>query len=193
MKNLSVYLFLILFTLPTPSQADDIRDFQIEGVSVGDSLLDNYNKQEIVNKKNFLFKSKDYVSVQFYKDPRFELYDAVQFFVKEKDKNYEIYSIYGIIYFRNNIENCYPKKSEIVDEISNVFLKSKKKNYTFKYREDKSGKSKSTITEFYLQDGSIRVFCDDWGKVLEKERNWPDQLKVSIETSEFINWRKGKN
>ena len=65
--------------------------------------------------------------MQFYKDPRFELYDAVQFFVKEKDKNYEIYSIYGIIYFRNNIENCYPKKSEIVDEISNVFLKSKKK------------------------------------------------------------------
>ena len=40
MKRLSLYLFLILFALPTPSQADDIRDFQIEGMSVGDSLLD---------------------------------------------------------------------------------------------------------------------------------------------------------
>ena len=54
--------------------------------------------------------------MQFEKDPRFALYDAVQFFIKEKDKNYEIYSIYGIIFFINNIEDCYPKKSEIVDE-----------------------------------------------------------------------------
>ena len=35
MKRLSLYLFLILFTFQTPSQADDIRDFQIEGMSVG--------------------------------------------------------------------------------------------------------------------------------------------------------------
>jgi len=35
MKRLSLYLFLILFTLQTPSWADDIGDFQIEGMSVG--------------------------------------------------------------------------------------------------------------------------------------------------------------
>jgi hypothetical protein len=34
MKRLSLYLFLLLFTLQTPSLADDIRDFQIEGMSV---------------------------------------------------------------------------------------------------------------------------------------------------------------
>jgi len=43
MKRLSLYLFLILFTLPTPSQANDIRDFQIEGLSIGDSLLNYYS------------------------------------------------------------------------------------------------------------------------------------------------------
>ena len=47
MKRLSLYLFLILFTLQTPSQADDIRDFQIEGITVGDSLLDFYNEKKI--------------------------------------------------------------------------------------------------------------------------------------------------
>ena len=47
MKRLSLYLFLVLFTLPTPSQADDIRDFQIEGMSVGDSLLDYFSRKKI--------------------------------------------------------------------------------------------------------------------------------------------------
>ena len=50
MKRLSLYLFLILFTLPTPSQADDIRDFQIEGMSIGDSLLDYFSEEEIKKK-----------------------------------------------------------------------------------------------------------------------------------------------
>ncbi len=35
-------LFLI-----TPSLADDIRDFQIEGMSVGDSALDYFSKKKI--------------------------------------------------------------------------------------------------------------------------------------------------
>ena len=49
MKRLSLYLFLffILFTPQTTSQADDIRDFEIEGMSVGDSLLDFFTKKEI--------------------------------------------------------------------------------------------------------------------------------------------------
>ena len=46
MKKLLVVLILI-FTLQTPSQADDIRDFQIEGMSIGDSLLDFMTEAEI--------------------------------------------------------------------------------------------------------------------------------------------------
>ena len=49
MKNLSAYLFLLLFSHQTPSEADDIRDFQIEGISVGDSLLDYFSEEKINN------------------------------------------------------------------------------------------------------------------------------------------------
>ena len=64
MKRLSLYLFLILFTLPTPSQADDIRDFQVEGISVGDSLLDYFSKKEINDLMQFGFKkSKEYAYI----------------------------------------------------------------------------------------------------------------------------------
>ena len=57
MKRLSLYLFLILFTLQTPSQADDIRDFQIEGMSIGDSALDYFTKDEIVEELSEFFKN----------------------------------------------------------------------------------------------------------------------------------------
>ena len=35
-----------------PSLADDIRDFQIEGISIGDSLLDYLSKEKIINIEN---------------------------------------------------------------------------------------------------------------------------------------------
>ena len=52
MKKLSTYLFLLFFTLQAPSWADDIRDFQIEGMSIGDSLLDYFSEEEI--KENYV-------------------------------------------------------------------------------------------------------------------------------------------
>ena len=52
MKRLYTFLFLIFFSFQTSSLADDIRDFQIEGMSVGDSLLDYFNKTQIEKQKN---------------------------------------------------------------------------------------------------------------------------------------------
>ena len=40
-------LFIILiFNLQSLTKADDIKDFQIEGMSVGDSLLDYYSEKK---------------------------------------------------------------------------------------------------------------------------------------------------
>ena len=49
MKKLSTYLFLILFSISAPSFAEDISEYQIEGISIGDSLLDHLSKEEIIN------------------------------------------------------------------------------------------------------------------------------------------------
>ena len=50
MKKLLAIVVLSLFLI-TPSQANDIRDFQIEGMSIGDSLLDNFSEKQIKNTK----------------------------------------------------------------------------------------------------------------------------------------------
>ena len=45
-----IAVLVLIFSLQSWTKADDISDFEIEGMSVGDSLLDYYNSEEI--KKN---------------------------------------------------------------------------------------------------------------------------------------------
>ena len=40
-------VLILIFYLQSFSKADDIRDFEIDGLSIGDSILVNYNKNEI--------------------------------------------------------------------------------------------------------------------------------------------------
>ena len=58
MKKLSTYLFLILFSFSAPSYADDIRDFQIEGMSTGDSALNYFTEDELNEGKEYYQNSK---------------------------------------------------------------------------------------------------------------------------------------
>ena len=49
-KCVLAYVFFIFF-IASNVKADDIRDFQIEGISVGDSALQYFTKKEIRLKK----------------------------------------------------------------------------------------------------------------------------------------------
>ena len=187
MKKLSTYLFLILFTLQTPSWADDIRDFQIEGMSIGDSLLDYFSEEEITKKKFYYPKSKKFAA--FAKEvPSFETYETFQVHFKDDDKKYIIEAIDGMIRYENNIEDCYKKMHEIAEELSSLFKDAKKsenKNVSHSY--DESGESKTTDVRFMLQsDDGVKVSCTDWSKKMESE--FFDVLKVEMATKEIINW-----
>ena len=48
------FLVIIILSLNffIPSQADDIKDFQIEELSIGDSLLDYFTEEKIMKSKN---------------------------------------------------------------------------------------------------------------------------------------------
>ena len=54
---------VLIFSLQSWTKADDISDFQIEGMSIGDSLLDYMNKDEI--KKITDYKSKKFSRFSF--------------------------------------------------------------------------------------------------------------------------------
>ena len=129
MKRLSLYLFLLLFTFQAPSLADDIKDFQIEGISVGDNLLDHaeildVTREFILNKKfKFYQKSNRLGLLRFANRGTFQIYDGVQF--TADPKNYKIYTISGIIDIKSKSE-CINKQKEIIEELSKVAVSAKK-------------------------------------------------------------------
>ena len=107
MKKLSTYLFLIFFSFQTPSWADDISDFEIEGMSIGDSLLDYFSKKEIKDNTNTnYYTNNTYTSVSFNKLPVFEIYESVEFNYKTDDEKYIIAAIVGGLFCEENIEKC---------------------------------------------------------------------------------------
>ena len=66
-----ITVLFFIFSFQSWTKADDIRDFQIEGISVGDNLLDqtailNVTKNVIKNKKYLIYpKSNKFVHMGF--------------------------------------------------------------------------------------------------------------------------------
>ena len=145
MKKLSTYLFLILFSFSASSFADDISELQIEGISIGDSLLDHLSGEEIITEIESNKLSYNYLTDEFgevYLEGNFEIYDLLSFFVKPDDKNYTIYDIRGGIYYDDGIENS---RRITYDENGNKISEG--------YYENGKMEGKHT---FYNEDGSIK-------------------------------------
>ena len=93
-----VFLTVLILVLNIQSwtKADDIRDFEIEGISIGDSALKFFSKSQIENNSMDFFKSKRFTPVQNDQLPFFKTYDAVDFVYKTNDKEYIIQELSGV-------------------------------------------------------------------------------------------------
>ena len=69
-----------------------------------------------------------------------------------------------------------------------VFKNFKPSSYDYIYENVDDGKSIAYITDFDLENGSVRVWCVDWSEVTEKKRNFQDNVTVSISSREFDDW-----
>jgi len=182
MKRLSLYLFLIFFTLPTPSQANDIRDFQIEGMSVGDSLLDYYSIESQKEMSQAYDKKTKLTSI-IISDSAFRTYNQIQ--VTHTGSLQKILAIEGLMHMPDNYEACLFRKRSVIVEVERMFYnKDQIEMYAQdekKHLIDKSGKSKFQSTHLnFKTGGSFRFTCYDWSKELTDKKGWIDSLSVSI-------------
>ena len=179
-------ILILIFVLQPPSQADDIRDFQIEGMSIGDSLLDYFSEKEIQENLPYeTWKGKKFDVFEFASAEKFKDYDAVQIGIKPVDKKYIIYSVEGMMSFDKDFPNCLNKMEEIkleIEELKNL----KKEEFDFrKHRQDKTGKSKYITTSYnFLNDDSINIQCYSWSE----EMNQIDHLRISLRSKEYSEW-----
>ena len=179
----------MVLLLNNNAYASNVSDFEIEGISVGSSLLDYYSKKEI--KKNKMNYTKDKTFSVFEKNIKSEIYDAIQIEYKTKDKKYIIFGINGIVDCRNNFNICEDAFEKTTNEFSVFFgnTVTKSDKLVEKHRADKSGKSINTLITFTFENGDEAIIqTTDWSK---KIGYW-DNFKVILSTKELSDWYKNK-
>ena len=184
-------IVLLILLLITPLKANDIKKFQIDEMSIGDSLLNFFSEEEIINgvKTNYP-GSKEFYGIHFLS--KSDNYDQYSFMIKSNDKKYRIHSLSGDIYFIDDLSGCLEKKEEIVKDVSSMFSNIKKNTYTHKYKSTADGKSFSKVTDLKnLKNGVIRIYCNSYSKKTEK-LGYKDALVVNISTNELTNWVNNK-
>jgi len=187
MKRLLLILILTL-SFQSLAKSDDIRDFQIEGMGIGDSIMDFVNKDEINNKMITNYPGSKKFS-RFYK--KFSQYAHVQFHFKTEDKNFIIQGIEGVNYFKNNLANCLKEQKVVIKDIKGSLTNSKMIDMGQQIHKEKDGSKRSHTYNSYIEfdNGFLDITCTDWSKSYEsKHETATDSLKVSFITKELDSW-----
>ena len=189
MKRLLLILILTL-SFQSLTKADDIRDFEIEEMSIGDSLLDFMSKYEIKNNELQYFTTKrDYYIIGIFDD--LKNYDQVEIYLRSNDKKYKIKTIAGMLKI-NSLDKCLSDKINIVKQVDNLFLDTNKQSDIKAHEADVSGVSKQYINQYnFNKMNHIRVECMQWSKKMKKERNFSNTLNVVVMADEVHNWIMG--
>ncbi len=184
-KFLAIIILGLCFV--TQSQANDIRDWKIEGMSVGDSLLDYFSEEEIKNKINSnYYKNKKFTSVEFINDTRFKTYGNVEINYLTKDNNYIIESISGVILCPKNFFKCEDLRKDIKSDISEQFKNLKKESNNKTHPADKSGNSKVSHDLYSYKNGDMIVIeLINWSEKITQMNRWTDNVSLNVRTNKF--------
>ncbi len=183
-------ILITIFSFQSWTNADDITEFEIEGMSIGDSVLKYYSKKEL----------NDFYQIEYPKSNKYQGYEIPNFLSKIKFNNYQsitlhwlkddkqmkIVSISGINLYPNNLNKCLTERDKISSDIKLILKNSVIDEYNGNY--GSGNDSKSYNIEHVLNNGSIKIWCTDWDKKTEKENDWDDDLNIAIALKEFLSW-----
>jgi len=188
----TLIIFVFIFTLFGCDQGPLIEDYKIEGIGLGDSLLDFLSESEIIaeielNKPAYNYLNDDFGEVYLFDN--LDTYDRMSFFVKQKDKNYTIYALKGSFGYDNKLEECFARQKEIEEEFSSIYKNTEKRNYPHEFHWDPTGESVSHNIEFTFDSGDfLEVNCTKYKKSLKIKNNWEDSLQVIFSKKEIMDW-----
>ncbi len=182
------------------TKADDIREFEIEGMSIGDSLLNHFSEQNIIKELNskYVFKYKsDFIRIAagtgegFYLIKNSKQYDDIGITLKLKDKKYIIYSLSGRMFCDGGIKDCFDNQKKISNDLKNFLGDSVKfENWERLNPDDKTKKSKIFHNDFIPKksNGLITVGVYDYSKSYSENTNFYSHTVVAIYSDEFNNF-----
>ncbi len=173
--------FIFIFSFQYLTKADDIRDFEIEGISIGDSLLNFFSEEQIMSNilpdaypKNNSMKR---VGLKL----KNKVFEDLMIHYKKGDKKFIVYGILGSLTFKD-FNNCYKKSKEISEDVKKLFPNIEVDIYEKKHAADKTGKSTNKGYTYWLSDQSfVNIACYDWST----ETGFKDHLRLEIVGEEF--------
>jgi len=203
MKKLLVFLFSLFFLSSSSVFADDISDFQIEGISIGDSLLDYMTEDEIlkeieINKDRFLHLKEPYKYSQISLGGNYLTYDSISVLIKnnstnqyitDKNEKYTILYVRGSIDYLEDFDSCLVKRDEIDKILSTKFPEAQRIENIFTPPTEPSGQSIVNSIYFEFESGAIiSSLCADYEETFRVKKNWREGLNISIIPRKTNSW-----
>ena len=176
-----IAVLILIFSLQSWTKADDISEFEIEGMSIGDSLLDfmtlaeidKLGTGEVGEYKKRLIKTN------------LEIYETLLVAYKKNDNKYIIEGLTANLGIYSGINDCYKKMSSIENEISSLFSNLTQKNWGI-LELDKTYQTYNPITYDFENKDRIQIAC--WDLRISKDKdNDRDLFKFSLFSSDYRN------
>ena len=186
--NKFLLIIFLIFGFQSWTKADDISEFQIEGMSVGDSLLDYMSIEQITSAENnsSTVGTGDKKFIVIWGPNLDNIYDGIQITYKAKDTKYIIHAIDGKLDFKDDFKGCKTKMKEIESDIKNIFPQITPDYWETNHSADHTGKSKTEVIDFVMKNsGLIQIWCNDWSNEMFEEHGWEDDLALSLRSEEY--------
>ena len=182
------FLCLILaISFQSLVKAEDISDFEIEGMSINKSVLDYMSVNEVLDNTLPYFETKRKYYVTGIVN-NLKLYDQVEIYLKSNDNKYYIKSINAGI-FIDELDQCLKQKKKIVNDLDKIFSNIKKISGSKKHESDPTGKSIHYIDQYNLgYPNHIRVECTQFSDDMINSGKAQNSLNVVVMTKEINDW-----
>ena len=181
----TVLITIILFlNIQSLTKANDVKEIELDGLSLGTSLLKFTSESEIKKNKLNYFEDERQYYVVFY-NKNLSRFDDMEIYLKTNDDNYIMKSINAGLYPKN-LNECLKIKDEIKNEISSAInVDFVDASYTHNYYTN----SYINGDVAFLEGGFIGLDCmffDDKDK--KKFTSLVDNLSVTISLNEINDW-----
>ena len=188
-----IIIITLFINLQSLTKADDIRNFEIEGMSLGDSALNFFTKSEIDKSIEEMpqYPNDEYkiAYIQKSKKYNFENYQGITFYFKKNDKSYTIVGIVASNYYPNDFQNCLNDLKKMRKDIENSFdvLPTFEGEDILEF--DTYGETIMYGVVYDLaKNGFSQVVCYDWSNEISKIQGRIDELTIGISNKEYGEW-----
>ncbi len=180
-------ILILIFSFQSFAKADDISEFEIEGISIGDSLIAHIGLDKIEGLKESYYKDNLYTTVTIFPGEtklKLENYEALVISFLSSDNKFKIQGLSGIVMYKENIQDCKKKSDQIVKEFNSILsdIEPQKNNFNAEL-----GKVNSIEFHFKNTDMAI-VACYDY----DPHPSNTDHLRISLNRKQFLNWIETK-